>query len=214
MKVVMRAWWAFGWVGGGWEGESWDGSGKVWSPRSHGEAAGVHLFCLHAAKESGRAVDLFAGTEGDTARSLQQGSLVFAFAVHPHCQPQPEVPPYLSADRARQWQAVPPTGPARQPNCAPQVIFNMMAPPFARPFLVGGGLTKVVSPVRAPSTRLECRVQEKFGAPRTGSPRCALHLSQSRPPPALTQTPFPFRSSRMLQNRGVPGHDSLVAPNP
>lgn len=27
-----------------------------------------------------------------------------------------------------------------------------------------------------PSTRLECRVQEKFGAPRTGSPRCALHL--------------------------------------
>jgi hypothetical protein len=45
------------------------GSGKVWSPRSHAEAAGVHLFCLHAAKESGRAVDLFARTEGDTARS-------------------------------------------------------------------------------------------------------------------------------------------------
>lgn len=48
------------------------GSGKVWSPRSHAEAAGVHLFCLHAAKESGRAVDLFARTNrgGHCAESV------------------------------------------------------------------------------------------------------------------------------------------------
>ncbi len=89
--------------GGEWEGGSWDGSGKVWSARSHGEAAGVHLFCLHAAKEfrSGQLTGLFAGTEGGTlhAESPNKGvSSSLLGSLPSHVQPQPEVPPYPSAD--------------------------------------------------------------------------------------------------------------------
>lgn len=42
---------------------SWDGSWFVGSRRSHCEAAGVHLFCLHAAKDirSGAVLDLVRG---------------------------------------------------------------------------------------------------------------------------------------------------------
>lgn len=37
-------------------------------------------FAFMLPKHQVGAVDLFAGTEGDTARSLQQGSLVFAIS--------------------------------------------------------------------------------------------------------------------------------------
>lgn len=58
MRVLtMRMWWASTCVVRGWrvEGEGGirivDGWKSLEPSRSHGEAAGVHLFCLHAAKD-------------------------------------------------------------------------------------------------------------------------------------------------------------------
>ena len=129
MHVVMQAMVGIrlGWVweggqNGEWEGGSWDGSGKVWSARSHGEAAGVHLFCLHAAKEfrSGQLTGLFAGTEGGTlhAESPNKGvSSSLLGGRRPMANPNPKYP-----------RTIQPTGGQPMAGCSAAGALHVCAP--------------------------------------------------------------------------------------
>jgi hypothetical protein len=70
MKVVMRAWWA---IVGLWEKRregSWNGSGKFGALAAMVRRRASTCFAFMLPKNQVGAVDLFAGTEGDTARGV------------------------------------------------------------------------------------------------------------------------------------------------